>query len=152
MAELSRSGLLEWTQPRVFDRFFELREGQTPVGTLVWEGVLSRLATADTCLGSWEIEEIGLLSRTVEVRETSTGSLAATFAASLMGDGTLEFAYGRRLRWESLNFWATDWCFVDEAGMQPCSKKAQLTLAGEICSRCSTQSRWNGPDAQLENK
>ena len=119
MAEMSRSGQLEWTQPRVFDRLFQLREGQSPVGTLVWEGVLSRLATVDTVLGSWEIEEIGLLSRAVEVRDASTGRLVATFMAKLMGDGTLEFADGRLLSWESLNFWATDWCFIDETGMQP---------------------------------
>ena len=97
MADMSRSGLLEWTQPRVFDRLFELREGETPVGTLAWEGVLSRLATADTCLGSWEIEEIGLLSRTVEVREAGIGRLVATFSPRLMGDGTLEFR-----RWQVL--------------------------------------------------
>jgi hypothetical protein len=130
MAEMARSGLLEWTQPRVFDRLFELREGETPVGTLVWEGVLSRLATADTCLGSWEIEEIGLVSRTVEVREAGLGRLVATFSARLMGDGTLEFADGRRLRWESLNFWATDWCFIDDAGMQPVLLEEGVADAG----------------------
>ena len=130
MAEMSRSGQLEWTQPRVFDRLFELHEGQAPVGALVWEGALSRLATANTCVGSWEIEEVGLLSRTVEVREASTGRLVATFVAKLMGDGTLEFADGRLLRWESLNFWATDWCFIDDKGMQPVLLEEGVAGAG----------------------
>ena len=106
---------LEWIQPRTFDRYFELRAGNDLLGTLCWQGVLSNLATAKTVYGSWTLEQIGILSQRVEVREAGTEALLATYHPKLMGNGVLEFADGRVLVWEPTNFWSTDWSFFDEA-------------------------------------
>jgi hypothetical protein len=106
---------LEWIQPRTFDRYFELRAGNDLLGTLCWGGMLSNLAAAETVYGSWTLEQIGILSQRVEVREAGTERLAATYYPKLMGNGVLEFVDGRVLEWEPTNFWSTDWSFFDEA-------------------------------------
>jgi hypothetical protein len=106
---------LEWTQPRAFDRYFELRAGDELVGTLQWEGMLSSLATARTAHGGWTLEQPGILNQRVEVRELHSDSLVATFTPKLMGNGILAFDDGHELEWEPTNFWATNWSFFDGA-------------------------------------
>ena len=106
---------LEWIQPRSFDHYFELRSGDDLLGTLCWESILSHLATAETAYGSWTLEQIGILNQRVEVRESSTQALVATYFPKLMGNGVLEFEDGRVLEWEPTNFWATNWSFFDES-------------------------------------
>jgi len=106
---------LEWIQPRTFDRYFELRADGGLLGTLCWERMLSSLAIAETVYGSWTLEQIGILNQRVEIRESGSGRLIATYVPELMGNGVLEFVDGRWLEWEPTNFWHTNWSFFGES-------------------------------------
>lgn len=102
---------LEWLQPKTLDRYYELHDAATLLGTLAWQGLLSGLVRAETARHVWDMQEHGFLNRRVEVREPETEALVATYFPKLMGDGILQLADGRELQWEPTNFWATNWSF-----------------------------------------
>ena len=107
---------LYWVQPERFSRWFELRAEDDPVATLGWEtscGTLARGASAD---GSWTFKRVGFLNPRVTIRESGSELNLAVFWPRWMGDGTLEFAYGKAFRWQSTNFWGTDWMFTSADG------------------------------------
>jgi hypothetical protein len=107
---------LHWVQPKALDRWFELRSGDELLATLSWETICGSLARAETADGSWTLKRVGFLNPRVTVRESGSEIDLATFWPRWLGDGTLEFAYGRAFRWQSTNFWATDWMFADSSG------------------------------------
>jgi hypothetical protein len=110
------AGGLYWVQPERFARWFELRtEGQL-VATLGWETSCGTLARGEAASGSWTLKRVGFLNPRVTVRESGSEVDLATFWPRWMGDGTLEFAYGKAFRWQSTNFWATDWMFTATDG------------------------------------
>jgi hypothetical protein len=123
---------LYWVQPETFTRWFELRAGEHLVATLGWQTSCGTLATAESAEGRWTFKRLGFLNPRVTVREAGSEIDMATFWPSWMGDGALEFAYGRAFRWQSTNFWATRWCFTDEGGtpllaFEPGAEKAKLS-------------------------
>jgi hypothetical protein len=109
---------LEWVQPRSLEHYFELRSKDDLVATLGWESMLSYLARVETAHGTWTLELLGILNQRVEVREADTQLLVGDYYPGLMGNGVLELADGRKLKWESTNFWGTDWAFFDGSGCQ----------------------------------
>lgn len=115
---------LEWRQPKTFADWYELHSEDQVLGTLTFPSLLSTLATAETVVGSWTLEEAGILDQRVLVRDAGSGLELAVFYPNLMGDGTVELRDGRRLRWEATNFWATNWRFVDELGNEPVSLRS----------------------------
>jgi hypothetical protein len=106
---------LEWMQPRTFERYFELRQGDDLLATLSWERLLSTRAIAETAHGDWSLEQPGILNQRVDVHEESTGRPVASFYPKLTGRGVLEFVDGRSLEWEPTNFWGTNWSFYGDS-------------------------------------
>jgi hypothetical protein len=107
---------LYWIQPKALVRCFELRSEDKVVATLAWETSCGSLARARASVGSWTCKRVGFLNPRVTVRESGSEVNLATFWPRWLGDGTLEFAYGRSFRWQSTNFWGTDWMFADFDG------------------------------------
>jgi hypothetical protein len=77
---------------------------------------MSTRVTVESRHGSWTFEEAGILDQRVLVRDRNSGVQVAVHEPKILGDGTLALADGRRLSWQSTNFWATNWRFVDELG------------------------------------
>lgn len=115
LSELVASSLF-WIQPKTFDRWFELRSEHDLVATLGWETSCGTLARAVTEDRSWTFKRMGFLNPRVTVRESGSEVNLATFYPRWLGDGTLEFGHGRTFRWQSTNFWGTDWMFTDSSG------------------------------------
>jgi len=107
---------LFWIQPKTLDRWFELRTEHDLVATLGWETSCGTLARAVTEDESWTFKRMGFLNPRVTVRESGSEINLATFYPRWLGDGTLEFGHGRTFRWQSTNFWATNWMFTDASG------------------------------------
>ena len=103
--------LLYWVQPKAFARWFELRTDDQQFATLGWETSCGSLARGSTADGDWTFKRVGFLNPRVTVREAGSEVNLATFWPRWLGDGTLEFAYGVSFRWQSTNFWGTDWIF-----------------------------------------
>ena len=107
---------LYWVQPKTFERWFELRAGDQVVATLGWETSCGTLARGTTADGSWTFKRVGFLNPRVTVRQSRSEVDLAVFWPRWLGDGTLEFAYGKAYRWQSTNFWASDWMFTATDG------------------------------------
>lgn len=108
---------LYWVQPRAFDRRFELRAGEDlAVATLRFKSSFGTLATGEANGQSWTFKRVGFLNPRVTVRWAGAEDDLAIYYPRWQGDGTLEFADGRVFRWESINFWGTQWSFFDSSG------------------------------------
>lgn len=107
---------LYWVQPKTFDRWFELRAGDELAATLGWKTSCGTLAAAESGDGRWTFKRVGFLNPRVTVREAGSQIDLAIFWPRWLGDGTLEFANGRIFRWQSTNFWGTNWMFAASDG------------------------------------
>jgi hypothetical protein len=116
---------LEWRESRTVKRQDELSLGDQPIATLHWGGWGSTFAIGRARAGSWSFERPRLLSKEVQVRAVGTergsasakqGPLIAVFVPGWTEEGTLSFTTGRTMRWQSRDFWRTDWVFVDAEG------------------------------------
>lgn len=115
---------VQWIQPKSFVQQYELREYGTLAGTLTFHGLASTRATAEIHHGTWTFEQAGILDDRVLVHDVCSGLEVAVFEPRLLGDGTLTLVDGRRLTWESTNFWGSEWRFMDELGNQPVAFKS----------------------------
>jgi hypothetical protein len=108
---------LEWRASRTVKWQDELCTHDGPVATLRWAGLLSYMATGTAQEGQWTFDRPRFLSRDVEVRTVSSDAktpYAVYYPGWAMG-GRVEFAGGRTLHWAPMNFWQTQWTFMDEA-------------------------------------
>ena len=109
--------LLEWRESRKVRRQDELCLGDQTVATLRWGGWGSTFAEGRARAGSWTFERPRLLSREVQVHVAGTkGPPIAVFIPGWTEEGTLSWADGRTMRWQSRDFWRTDWVLVDAEG------------------------------------
>jgi hypothetical protein len=106
---------LAWIQPASGKHRFELREGDTAVATLEWDGGLSSAATGVTADGRWSLQRVGFVRPRVLVR-TADGKDAASYQPSWSGGGELSLADGRRLRMAPANLWSSEWRLADAEG------------------------------------
>ena len=123
---------LYWVQPTTFERWFELRSGDHVVATLGWKTSCGTLAGAESADGHWTFKRVGFLNPRVTVRDAGSEIDLAIFWPNWLGDGRLEFAGGDVFRWQSTNFWATNWCFTDSGGtplvaFKPGAEEAKLS-------------------------
>jgi hypothetical protein len=126
---------LAWSHPGVLTRGYDLLAGDDVVATLRWEKIFGSLATAVTAEGSWTFKRGGFLSPRVTVRIAGAETDLASLKARWCGDGTLEFADGRRYRWTHAGFWRTEWFFASESGdplMRLTPKFALLGHAADV--------------------
>jgi hypothetical protein len=114
MKKKRRTGnLAEWREAKFQD---ELRDGDEILATLRWESWLSKRAFAASPEGQWIFDRPGLLSKDVKVWAAEEDTPVAVLKVGWLGDGTLELADGRALRWASTDFWRTRWAFTTAAG------------------------------------
>jgi hypothetical protein len=96
---------LRWTQPRLFDRNYELRCGEDTVATLSFRSAFGSLATAETAAGVWTFKRVGFWQTRATVRaEGQPVDLAVFEHNTWSGGGTLTFADGRSLQ-VTTNLW-----------------------------------------------
>jgi hypothetical protein len=109
---------LEWRESRTVKRQDELRIGDQLIATLRWGGWGSTFATGRARAGSWTFERPRLLSKEVQVHiaGAAKGPPVAVFIPGWTEEGTLSFADGRTMHWQSRDFWQTEWAFVDAEG------------------------------------
>jgi hypothetical protein len=130
---------LYWVQPKAFERWFELRAGDQVIATLEWETSCGTLARGSAPDGSWTFKRVGFLNPRITVRQSGSEVDIAVFWPRLMGDGTLEFASGSAFRWQSTNFWGTDWMFAANDGT-PLLALKQGSKEGRLSDLFKTQS------------
>jgi hypothetical protein len=104
---------LEWTQPKSFERFYELRVGETRLATLSFRSSFGTLAVVETSEGKWTFKRVGFLNPKITVRIAGSDEDLAVYHPKFWGDGILAFRSGPNFAWRPTNFWATDWAFAD---------------------------------------
>jgi hypothetical protein len=106
-----------WSQPKVLERTFELREGDHLLGTLHFAKSWGSLATASLAAGEWTFKRTGYFRPRVTVRRRGQEADLAVYQPKVWGsEGELQFAGGRSSGWRSANFWATQYAFLDSVG------------------------------------
>ena len=106
-----------WSQPKVLERTFELREGDHLFGTLHFEKSWGSLAMASLAAGEWTFKRAGYFRPRVTVRRRGQEADLAIYRPKGWGlEGELQFAGSRSYGWRSANFWATQYAFLDSAG------------------------------------
>ena len=106
-------GLLEWVQPKVFERNYELVSGETLVATLAFRSSFGTLAVAETAEGSWTFKRVGFLNPRISVRQVGGLDDLALYRPRFWGGGDLAFTGGPVVSWRSTDFWTTEWAFFD---------------------------------------
>jgi hypothetical protein len=96
---------LQWVQPRLLDRHYELRRGDEPVATLSFRSAFGSLAIARADGRSWSFKRVGFWKPRATVRVEGEPTDLATFAHDTWkGGGSLRLADGRVLR-VTTNMW-----------------------------------------------
>jgi hypothetical protein len=108
---------LEWRESRTVRRQDELRIGDQLIATLRWGGWGSTFAEGQARAGSWTFERPCLLSKEVQVHVAGReGPPVAVFMPGWTEEGTLSCTDGHTMRWQSRDFWQTEWAFADADG------------------------------------
>lgn len=107
---------LQWRQPTILKREYELNLGTETLATLRWPGFFSQTAQAEGFGGHWEFVEPSIWKRTIEIRRRGDSLPFATFEANFWGrKGTIALPKGRRLAYTA-NFWANVHSLNDDFG------------------------------------
>jgi hypothetical protein len=123
---------LQWTQPALLKREYELHAGDEVVATLRWQKTFGSLALAETAEGAWTFKRSGFLRPKVTVRVPGSESETAVFNPSWGGEGTLRFSDGRCYLWQHASFWRSEWVFANEAGEPLAHFKATLEASAAV--------------------
>jgi len=107
---------LEWHQPEILRRSYELTFDGGEVATLRFEKLCGSLATGECGERQWTFKRTGFLSPRVSVREVGSETDVALFTPSWTGSGWVAFASGRRYQLGKRSFWGTEWVFKTEDG------------------------------------
>lgn len=107
---------LNWSQPKLLKREFELRDGSEVVGRLNWHRPFGSLATGEVAEGSWTFKRAGFLRPRVIVRPVDSDQAVARYEAGWAGGGRLLYPGGHGYHWRQRSFWKTEWAFEDERG------------------------------------
>lgn len=116
MVNLPANRLLSWKQPHTLKMSFDLSDGDTAVGTLVFRSSFGTFATARLGDGCWTMKRLGFLRTRVEIRPCESEAAVGTFHNNTWsGGGTLTLAGGLELR-ANTSFWHSQFEFVDADG------------------------------------
>ena len=105
---------LIWNQPQPRSRSFELTCGESQIGFLNFEKSCGSLAVAEVSSQRWTFKRLGFLAPRLTVRKPDSDSDFASFRPQWSGGGTLEIDGKARFHWRCLNFWQTQWAFVND--------------------------------------
>ncbi|MBK6795941.1 MAG: hypothetical protein IPG76_03860 [Acidobacteria bacterium] len=104
---------IEWTQPKSLEQFYELRSGDSLIGTLTFRSSFGTLAVAETADEKWTFKRVGFLNPRVTIRVDGNLQDMAIFQPKLWGGGVVHFTDRRTYTWKPANFWQTQWAFID---------------------------------------
>jgi len=89
---------LRWTQPKLFDRVYELHCGTDLVANLSFKGAFGTLAEARSADGAWTFKRVGFWQTRATVRRNGdTRDLAVFEHNTWKGGGTLRIGGGRSI-------------------------------------------------------
>ena len=108
--------IAQWLQPKTFERFYQLQAGNLYLGSLQFKSSFSSLALAETADGRWSFKRVGLCHQKVTIRKQGEQADIATCQYKFWGDNELRFNDGKTYIWKRLNFWATQWAFINNDG------------------------------------
>ena len=98
---------LQWTQPRMFSRYYELRAGDDVIATLEFRNAFGSLATGDSADGCWTFKRVGFIATRVSIRTChSEEDIAVLGNNTWSSGGTLDLPGGREYP-ASSNLWQT---------------------------------------------
>jgi hypothetical protein len=109
---------VEWSQPRTLDRYFELHAGGVLLSTLTFRSAWGTLATAESGEGRWSFKRVGFLNPRLTIRVNDQEPDLAIYQPKFWGDGVLTFTNGESFAWKPVNFWSTEWAFINSAGQR----------------------------------
>ena len=118
---------LEWRQPELLRRFYQLTQDGQEIATLRFENSYGSLATGEYGPAKWTLKRTGFLSPKISVREAGSETNLAVFTPGWMGTGWVVFSSGRRYHLRHTNFWGTQWAFESLPGD---GRSAVITLSG----------------------
>jgi hypothetical protein len=108
----TEKGAIVWSQPKLMRRQYELANADDVIGHLRFEDSFGSRASADLGSERWTFQRDGCLNPRVKVWRLDSDQDFAVFRAGWSGSGALEFADGHQVQWRSLNFWRSQWCFL----------------------------------------
>jgi hypothetical protein len=120
---------INWLQPKVLKREYELRIGEQVAGTLRWQKGWGSLALAEWNSNQWTFKRVGFWQPRVTVRIPGFEEDTAIFRPNWNGNGTLELVAGRRLNWVATRFWRSEWSFLLEDGTELVRFRPKFGLA-----------------------
>lgn len=108
---------LRWSQPSGWSRKFELRSGETLVGTLEFQSAFGSLALAEISGERWTMKRQGFFSPQATIRPAGSGQDLAVYVPKWTGTkGVLTFQDGSVLHLNSTSFWGGEWAWIDAGG------------------------------------
>jgi hypothetical protein len=116
--KLTDSGieLLNWIQPKLFQRAYELRAGDETVAALRWVNTFGSLVAIELADTKWLIKRSGFLWRRGVVHREGQAGDQATFQFGWFGKALLEVEGGERYHWARSKFWPPQWTFANSSG------------------------------------
>jgi hypothetical protein len=104
----------QWVQPKINQRYFELRTNSQKFAELHFQSAFGSLANGVTAQNIWTLKRVGFFNPRVTVRMEENETDFAVYRPRWTGtDGVIEFANGRTYRWKTANFWATQYAVID---------------------------------------
>ncbi len=108
---------MDWVQPSVLSRSYEIRLADRVMGTLEFESTFGSRATARAGESRWTFKRTGFFSPKVTARVEGTEIEVARYEPVWTGTkGTLYLPGGERLQLRASNFWNSEWMLEQENG------------------------------------
>lgn len=101
---------LEWRQPAVFERYFELRSGGVLAGTLRFVKMFGSLAEGEAAGMRFTFKRSGFFSPRASARVAGTETDIAVFEPNWGGSrGLIRLAGGELLEFRAVSFFGSEW-------------------------------------------
>jgi hypothetical protein len=107
---------LEWRQPEVLSRFYQLTDNGREIATLRFESSCGSLATGECGQARWTFKRTGFLSPKISVREAGLRDQHRAIHARLDGQRLGGLLFRPALSLAAHEFRGTEWAFEAEDG------------------------------------
>lgn len=113
----SQHGSLEWRQTGAWSRSYELRSGESSIGTLEFSSGFGSLAEARISGAAWSFKRTGFFHPKATARLLGSDQNLAEYEPGWSGHkGLITLAGGERLTLQITSFWGGGWALLTEAG------------------------------------
>jgi hypothetical protein len=104
---------LQWQHPNMFQRVYELRGNATELfATLQYRGMVSSQAIGEASGVHLVFQLEGIIKSRCIVTDAETNTAVASIQRKARG-GTVVLTNGKQYEWSKLNFWGTNWGWLD---------------------------------------